>query len=613
MMRRAIAFVGVGLACGAAAALTAPVQGQWRRVDTPNFVVVGDVSAGELRDVGARFEGFRDALGRIINERVTATVVPAVIVVFSTDDVFSPFRPKYEGRRIEVDGLFLPGRDLNYVAIRNGTGLRLLFHEYTHLLVDNAGFNVPLWLGEGLAEFYSTLSFERFGAEAVVGGLIQDHLVRLNDTTLIPLEEFLQLSHQSPLYNEGSRRSVLYAQSWAMTHMLYMGQPARTKELAQYLELVTSGTPSVEAWKTAFGGVDIMRELERYIRRQQFTSHRYTLNEKLASLERAPAANLTRSEADGFLGHLLLRLNDQEQAASRLATARQREPENLRVRVSEALLASVRGEYDATTERMTGLAPPDDWLLSYLAGVALADLMERNSASLSDANMAAARRFFERSARDGVMLPHAVFRLASLETRRGKPADDTRAALERARHTAPGQYEYHLLYAQMLAYGREFAAARQVLGPLMTTRFPPRIRDAARRLMAAVAEAEIGKPMSTTSLDIAAGGENVDRPSVARPLYRQTKPGETRIEGELTTIECVAGKGVTFHVKTPERVELFTVPTFDGVDFITYRDDLKGSIGCGPSKGAMPVLLTWRAGAAPEARVPVAIEFLPVK
>lgn len=601
------------------------VQGQWRRIDTPNFVVIGDVSAGDLREVGASFEGFRDALGRIINDRVTATIVPSVIVVFSTEYMFGPFRPKFEGRRIEVDGLFLPGQDLNYIAIQHGTGLRLLFHEYTHLLVGNAGFNVPVWLGEGLAEFYSTLSIERFGTEAALGGLINDHLARLNDTTLIPIEDLLRIDHQSPLYNEGSRRSVLYAQSWALTHMLYLGQPARTKELAQYVDLVTSGTPSVDAWKTAFAGVDIMRDLERYIRRQQFTSHRYKLNEKLASLERVPATNLTRAEADGFLGHLLVRLNDPVEAAARLEGARQREPDNVRVRVSEALLAHSRGRYDEAAERLKDVSPPGDWLLAYLAGVALADLMEDNSSARTDANVAAARALFDASARDRGMLPNAVYRLASIESSRGASTAETRAALDRARTVAAGRYEYQLLYAQMLASAREFKAARDLLGPMMTSRFSPRVRDTARRLMGAIANAETGKPMTTSRIETTVPGadrttppsptttETLDAQPITRPLYRRTNPGETRIEGDLTNIECVTGKGITFHVKTADAVERFTVQTFNEVEFITYRDDLRGSISCGPSKSAMPVYLTWKAGATPDSRVPVVLEFLPVK
>jgi hypothetical protein len=47
------------------------------------------------------------------------------------------------------------------------------------------------------------------------------------------------------------------------------------------------------------------------------------------------------------------------------------------------------------------------------------------------------------------------------------------------------------------------------------------------------------------------------------------------------------------------------------VDFITYRDDLSGSISCGPFKEPARVYMTRRQGAGPNARIVIAIEFLP--
>ncbi len=38
-------------------ATAAPVQAQWRRIDSPNFVVMGDVAAVDLRDLAVKFEG----------------------------------------------------------------------------------------------------------------------------------------------------------------------------------------------------------------------------------------------------------------------------------------------------------------------------------------------------------------------------------------------------------------------------------------------------------------------------------------------------------------------------------------------------------------------------
>ena len=96
-----------------------------------------------------------------------------------------------------------------------------------------------------------------------------------------------------------------------------------------------------------------------------------------------------------------------------------------------------------------------------------------------------------------------------------------------------------------------------------------------------------------------------------RPEFRELKPGEQRVEGTLERIECVVGKGVTFHVKTPAGAVTATAPQFNDVAFITYRKDLTGSIQCGPVTGPMPVYLTWRPG-ADGAKTAVAIEFLPL-
>ena len=614
MLSRILALT---VACLLLAASAAPsAQARWRRVDTPNFVVIGDVSAGTLRDVGTRFEGFREALGRILSERLVVTVVPTMIVVFSSDEAYKPYKPKYGGRAVEVGGTFMAGRDVHYITIGDAARLETLFHEYTHLLLQNTGLTIPLWLGEGLAEYYSTLSLRRSGRQIEVGGLIGGHLDELNEKVLIPLEQFVQLTHDSPLYNEGSRRSVLYAQAWAMTHMLQLGDPPRRAELARYLDLVTSGMPSLEAWKDAFAGVDVMKDLRQYVRRRLFNAGVSRLEGRAALVDKLPVVDLTRADAEAYLAQLLLRLGERDAAGARLASARQRDAGASGVPVSEAMLALSTGDHQLATQRLQEVKTGDDWLASYLSAVSLADLMERDSGMMTDANMASVRAHFQASARSRPMVPHAAYRLASLEIRRGAVRADTKSALDQARVHAPGRYEYQLLYAQLLGRGGDFPSAQQVLGPLMTPGTPPHVREFARRLMGSIAEAQLGKSLPDVALDEITsrpGSETPDGPPRVRPAYRETKPGETRLEGVLQSIECVAGKGITFHVGAGGNVELFIVPTFDAVEFITYRKDLADNIGCGPLKPPMAVYLTWRAGSTPGVRVPVAIEFLPAK
>jgi hypothetical protein len=108
-----------------------------------------------------------------------------VVVVFPSDRALGPFRPRYQGKPVEISGLFVPGRDLNYILLVNDgrpNRLPIVLHEYTHLITSNSDQPLPVWLSEGLAEYYSTFQLERGGREAVLGSLIDEHLARLNDT-----------------------------------------------------------------------------------------------------------------------------------------------------------------------------------------------------------------------------------------------------------------------------------------------------------------------------------------------------------------------------------------------------------------------------------------------
>src|SRR5262245_8641867 len=86
---RAIGAVGL-LLCFCVAS---PSEAQWRRIDSPNFVVVGDVAESNLREVAVKFEAFREMLGRLLGEGLTATPVPTVVLVFPHDRAFTPFKP----------------------------------------------------------------------------------------------------------------------------------------------------------------------------------------------------------------------------------------------------------------------------------------------------------------------------------------------------------------------------------------------------------------------------------------------------------------------------------------------------------------------------------------
>src|SRR5258705_3391688 len=98
---------------------------------------------------------------------------------------------------------------------------------------------------------------------------------------------------------------------------------------------------------------------------------------------------------------------------------------------------------------------------------------------------------------------------------------------------------------------------------------------------------------------------------VVKPVYREVKPGEVRIEGLLQRVECPPGRPVSFVVKLKDRVEKYQAPRLAAVEYIAHTPDFRGPMTCGGRMPGDPVLLTWKTVGS-SARV-IAVEFLPRK
>jgi uncharacterized protein DUF1570 len=619
MMRFRVQLPAV-IALAVCLAAPSPADAQWRRIDSPNFVVIGEAGATDLRDIAVKFEAFRETLSRLLTERAIATAVPTVVVVFRHDRAFTPFKPRFEGKPVEVGGMFVPRHDINYILIV-GDGepwrLPIVFHEFAHLIIANAGRNVPVWLSEGLAEYYSTFEVIGDGREVRLGLVLEDRLAHLNETPMLPLETLLSVDHGSPLYNEGNRRSTFYAQAWALTHLILRGKPDRTGQLAAYLDNLSNGMPAKQAWDQAFGSEDMARELDGYIRRQAFMTVRHRFPEKLGKVD-GRAVPVRPVEVQALLAELLIHQDRIDEADEILTNASKLEPGNARFGIAASSLDLARRDRTAAEKRLRELGAPADWLSNYLAGIAVADLADYGG-DLPDPHwIETARRYFSAARTSGHELPNALARMAELDLRsREGPSPATREAIERARALAPGRHDYAITHAQVLARQSEFAAARAVLGPYLSNQYPSDIRSAARDLLARVAEVEISRMTRSGGLppksapSAAGNAPEFPTPSTGRPVFRDLQPGEQRAEGVLAGIECPNGRPV-FQLKTTAGVTRYSAGQLAAVDLISYRPDLTGTIDCGPFKEPMAVYLTWRLAAdGSGARIAIAIEFLP--
>jgi hypothetical protein len=204
-------------------------------------------------------------------------------------------------------------------------------------------------------------------------------------------------------------------------------------------------------------------------------------------------------------------------------------------------------------------------------------------------------------------LPHAL----ALKALVIGPGDDGLAEIKRARELAPGHEHYAIWQAQFHLDRGEFADARRILAPLMSPLFPNEIRDYARRVMGEVVTVE--QAVAERAKAPSAAPEATQRPTLpgsVQWVFRMIQPGELRIEGVLERIECPR-VGVTLHVRHGDRVMRFTAETFDAIEFLTYRDDLGGTILCGPRKPADPVYITYVGDSKGSDGRVIAVEFLP--
>src|SRR5574337_1780209 len=175
-------------------------------------------------------------------------------------------------------GIFLAGPEKHYVALRlDAAGenpYHIIYHEYMHMLVGLNFGALPVWLNEGLAEFYGNTTIG--DREIGLGRPDDSHLTRLNEGRLLPLEVLLRVNHDSPHYNEADKTSVFYAESWALVHYLILDEQMRqARPLQTFFNLLKSDTNELEAARRAFGDLkQLEKKIESYVRQTSFRYYR---------------------------------------------------------------------------------------------------------------------------------------------------------------------------------------------------------------------------------------------------------------------------------------------------------------------------------------------------
>lgn len=92
-----------------------------------------------------------------------------------------------------------------------------VYHEYVHHLTRHLIAQLPLWMVEGLAEFYGNV---RIGSkDAYLGTPSTSNLATLHQQQALAVSALFKIDMSSPYYHEQDKTSIFYAESWALTHL----------------------------------------------------------------------------------------------------------------------------------------------------------------------------------------------------------------------------------------------------------------------------------------------------------------------------------------------------------------------------------------------------------
>jgi tetratricopeptide (TPR) repeat protein len=298
----------------------------WVEVRSPHFSVVSNSNEKQARRVADQFERMRSVFHTLFPKIQIDTLGSITVLAIKDEKDFRALEPAaYLAKgQLKLGGLFLRGADRSYVLLRlDAEGehpYAVVYHEYTHFLLSRVEW-MPLWLNEGLAEFYQNTDIRE--KEVELGEPSPENLYLLRKSPLLPLAALFTIDRTSPYYHEENKGSIFYGESWALTHYLQMKDYRNnTHRITDYAQLLAQKVDAVTAATRAFGDLkQLQSALDGYVRQGSFQYFRipgatdvddaafqsHVLGNAQAEAVRADflAYNQRTADARALLDHLL--------------------------------------------------------------------------------------------------------------------------------------------------------------------------------------------------------------------------------------------------------------------------------------------------------------------
>ena len=253
----------------------------WVELRSPNFIVLSNTNEKQGRRVAYQFEMIRAVFREFFNIQSSAQDQPVIIIAAKSEDTLKALVPEYWAKKgsMHPAGIYLGGPEKNYVGLRLNVSMNQeacepfepVYHEYVHYLMRRMMSELPLWIVEGLAEFYGNTRLE--SKKVWVGAPSGSNIMVLRQNPPLPLDTLFRVNASSPYYHEDNKASIFYAESWVLTHYLITRDwREQTKRVNNFVALLGKHVAPEEAARRTIGDLgELQKALSEYIGHFSFT------------------------------------------------------------------------------------------------------------------------------------------------------------------------------------------------------------------------------------------------------------------------------------------------------------------------------------------------------
>ncbi len=350
----------------------------WIEVRSPNFIVVTNAKEQQGRSTAYQFEMIRAVFRDLFGKKGSSPELPVTIVAAKDENTLKTLLPEFWAKKNSMHpaGVYLGSTDANYVALRLDVSLdkeadepfEPVYHEYVHYLTRRLISRLPLWMVEGLAEYYGNTRIET--KKVFVGAPSSTNVMLMRETPFLPVSKLFDVDASSPYYHEESKTSIFYAESWALTHYLISRDwKEQTHHLTDFLTLLAKGVDQKEAAQKTIGDPAMLDEaLRKYV--QGFSMMALRLDPPKIDESGFHARTLSNAESLTVRADFLAHDRHFVEAQAMLEEAMKADPKLGAACESMSFLSLQQGHMDEAakwSEQAVSLNPQSYWANYYYA------------------------------------------------------------------------------------------------------------------------------------------------------------------------------------------------------------------------------------------------------